>query len=247
MQMNLSGKVALVTGGGAGIGAEVSQRLSTLGASVLVLDRDLGAAQAVADSIPCGTAIEMDLQDSAGITAALRENPLLREIDILVSNAGLTRVERFTDSDLGAWDTLWQINLRAPMQLCHALVPTMTKRGWGRIVFVSTDSARAGGGGEGVYSATKAGLLGFSKTLARETARDGVTCNVVCPGLIDTAMLQSVAVDNPNMMDRLIRGIPVRRLGSAGEVASAIEFLCTPDASYVTGQTISVYGGITMM
>ncbi|MEN0139372.1 MAG: SDR family NAD(P)-dependent oxidoreductase [Rhodococcus sp. (in: high G+C Gram-positive bacteria)] len=247
MQTDLAGKVALVTGGGAGIGADISQRLSLRGAAVLVLDRDLGAAESVAGSIDRGTAVHMDLADPTSIAVALGENAALREVDILVNNAGLTRVERFVDSDPAAWDTLWQVNLRAPMQLCHAIVPEMTKRGWGRVVFVATDSARAGGGGEGIYSATKAGLLGFSKTLARETARDGITSNVVCPGLIDTAMLQSVAENNPALMDKLVGAIPMRRMGSAGEVAAAIEFLCTTESGYVTGQTFSVNGGITMM
>jgi 2-hydroxycyclohexanecarboxyl-CoA dehydrogenase len=247
MQTNLAGKVALVTGGGAGIGAELSRRLSQRGATVLVLDRDLSAAKSVANAIDRGTAVQMDLADSASIALALADNAALREVDILVNNAGLTRVERFVDSDPSAWDTLWQVNLRAPMQLCRAIIPEMTKRGWGRVVFVATDSARAGGGGEGIYSATKAGLLGFSKTLARETARDGITSNVVCPGLIDTAMLQSVAENNAALMNKLIGAIPMRRMGSADEVAAAIEFLCSADSGYVTGQTFSVNGGITMM
>ncbi|MFC9556466.1 SDR family NAD(P)-dependent oxidoreductase [Rhodococcus sp. NPDC056960] len=247
MQTDLAGKVALVTGGGAGIGAELSRRLSQRGATVLVLDRDLSAAKSVANAIDRGTAVQMDLADSASIALALADNAALREVDILVNNAGLTRVERFVDSDPSAWDTLWQVNLRAPMQLCRAIIPEMTKRGWGRVVFVATDSARAGGGGEGIYSATKAGLLGFSKTLARETARDGITSNVVCPGLIDTAMLQSVAENNAALMNKLIGAIPMRRMGSADEVAAAIEFLCSADSGYVTGQTFSVNGGITMM
>ncbi|MGU3586811.1 SDR family NAD(P)-dependent oxidoreductase [Rhodococcus sp. C26F] len=247
MNTDLSDKTALVTGGGAGIGADICARLSALGAEVFVLDRDPESARTVASSLTNATPVEVDLRNPPEITAALERNPRLRQADILVNNAGLTRVERFTESDPSTWDAFWQVNLRAPMHLCHALVPSMTEKGWGRIVFVSTDSARAGGGGEGVYSATKAGVLGFAKTLAREIARDGVTSNVVCPGLVDTAMLRTVETDNSGLMDKLARSIPMRRLGSAGEVAAAVEFLCAPDAGYITGQTLSVNGGITMM
>ena len=119
---------------------------------------------------------------------------------------GLTRVERITDSDPAGWDLMWRVNLRAPMRLAQAVLPGMLERGWGRMVFVATDSARAGAGGEGIYSATKAGLLGFAKTLARESARDGVTSNVVCPGLVDTAMLQAVAAEKPEVIESLSRG-----------------------------------------
>ena len=154
MNIDLSGKTALVTGGGAGIGADICTRLSALGAEVFVLDRDPEAARTVASSLNNATPIEVDLRNPAEITAALERNPRLHQADILVNNAGLTRVERFTESDPSTWDAFWQVNLRAPMHLCHALTPSMAEKGWGRIVFVSTDSARAGGGGEGVYSAT---------------------------------------------------------------------------------------------
>jgi 2-hydroxycyclohexanecarboxyl-CoA dehydrogenase len=132
------------------------------------------------------------------------------------------------------------------MRLAQAVLPGMVEQGWGRVVFVATDSARAGAGGEGIYSATKAGLLGFAKTFAREAARSAVTSNVVCPGLVDTAMLRSVADEKPAVVDSLLRAIPMRRFGAPEEIAAVITFLCSPAASYVTGQVVSVNGGIIM-
>ncbi|WP_207840857.1 SDR family NAD(P)-dependent oxidoreductase [Williamsia soli] len=239
----LAGKTALVTGAGAGIGAAIARNLSAQGAKVVVVDRDGAAAKSVADTLTDAEVCEVDLGDPDQITARLSG---LDEIDILVNNAGLTRVERFTESEPATWDAMWQVNLRAPMLLSQLVVPHMIERGWGRIVFVSTDSARAGGGGECAYSATKAGLLGFAKSLARETAKRGVTSNAICPGLIETAMLQDVASGNPDFMEKLRGGIPMRRLGTADEVASAVDYLCSPLSSYTTGQILSVNGGIVM-
>jgi len=237
----------VVTGGGAGIGARTAHLLAAAGAHVVVVDRDPRAAEAVAAALPSAEAVELDLGVPEAIETAIRELPALTRADVLVNNAGLTRVERIVDSDPAGWDLMWHVNLRAPMRLAQATLPGMVERGWGRIVFVATDSARAGAGGEGIYSATKAGLLGFAKTLAREAARGGVTSNVVCPGLVDTAMLQEVAAEKPGVIDALTRAIPMRRLGSVDEVAEVIAFLCSPAASYVTGQTLSVNGGITMV
>lgn len=240
-------RTAVVTGAGAGIGARTAELLAAGGAHVVVVDRDGAAAREMAGRLGSAEAVELDLGDDEAVEDAIRQVPAIGRADLLVSNAGLTRVERITDSDPAGWDLMWRVNLRAPMRLSQAVLPGMLERGWGRIVFVATDSARAGAGGEGIYSATKAGLLGFAKTLARESARAGVTSNVVCPGLVDTAMLRNVAADKPNVIESLTRGIPMRRLGTAHEIAATIAFLCTPDASYVTGQTISVSGGITMI
>ena len=247
MDASLEGRTVVVTGGGAGIGARTAELLSAAGAHVVVLDRDRDAAESVAAALTSGEAVQVDLGDGDELESAIRDLPVLTQADVLVSNAGLTRVERITDSDPAGWDLMWRVNLRAPMRLAQAVLPGMLERGWGRMVFVATDSARAGAGGEGIYSATKAGLLGFAKTLAREAARDGVTSNVVCPGLVDTAMLQAVAAEKPGVIEALSRTIPMRRPGTADEIASAIAFLCSPAASYITGQTLSVNGGITMM
>ncbi|MER6944665.1 SDR family NAD(P)-dependent oxidoreductase [Nonomuraea sp. NPDC000554] len=166
--------------------------------------------------------------------------------DICVHNAGVSVVEPFVDSDPASWDLMWQVNLRGPMLMTKLLLPGMLERGWGRLVFISSDGARAGSGGEGAYAATKAGLFGLAKTLAREAARGNVTANVVCPGPTDTPMLRRVSAAEPGLVEKIVRGVPLRRLGTPADVAGLVAYLCTDRAAYLTGQTLSVSGGVTM-
>ncbi|MEV0403593.1 SDR family oxidoreductase [Actinoallomurus sp. NPDC050550] len=239
--LSLAGRTALVTGGAGGIGTAICADLAALGARVIVADLDEGAARKTAAALPDAVAERVDLADPASIDdlAGRVGSP-----DILVHNAGISIVEPFTDSDPAAWDLMWRINLRAPMYLTRLLLPGM--RDWGRLIFISSDGARAGSGGEGAYAATKAGLFGLAKTLAREAARQGVTSNVVCPGPTDTAMQHAVAERHPGLLEKLARQIPLRRIGRPADVAGLVAFLCTDRAGYITGQTLSVSGGITM-
>jgi 2-hydroxycyclohexanecarboxyl-CoA dehydrogenase len=241
--LDLSGRTAVVTGGAGGIGRAICADLAALGARVVVADLDLPAAEAVAKELPDALATRVDLGDPDSIEAFVAQ---AGQVDALVHNAGVSIVEPFVSSDPAHWDLMWKINLRAPMQLTKGLLPGMTERGWGRLVFISSDGARAGSGGEGAYAATKAGLFGLAKTLAREAARSGVTSNVVCPGPTDTPMVRSVAEHHPDLLDKLARQIPLRRIGRPEDVAGVVAFLCTERAGYITGQTLSVSGGITM-
>jgi len=240
----LDGRTALVTGGAGGIGSAICRDLASLGARVVVADVDEPAAKLLAGELPDARAIGVDLDEPDQIDALVAAEA--GGIDILVNNAGVSAVERFVHSDPSSWDRLWRINLRAPIQLAHGLLPGMLANGWGRLVFVSSDGGRAGSGGEAVYSACKAGLIGLAKTLAREAASAGVTSNAVCPGPTDTPMLRVVAETNAALVQKLIRSVPLGRLGQPDDVAAMVTFLCTERAGYVTGQTMSVSGGITM-
>ncbi|MFI1337878.1 SDR family NAD(P)-dependent oxidoreductase [Streptomyces sp. NPDC020845] len=241
------GRTALVTGGASGIGAAICRELAAAGTRVLIADVDEAGARRVADELPDATALAVDLDDQHEV-AALGRDVIDRfgGVDILVNNAGVSTVEPFAESDPATWDRMWRINLRAPMLLSHIFLPGMGERGWGRLVFIATDGARAGAGGESVYATCKAGLFGLAKTLAREAARQGVTSNVVCPGLVDTPMLRRVGEERPGMMQALLRTVPVRRAGQPEEVAGLVTYLSSDSAAYVTGQTISVSGGVTM-
>ncbi|TDD64124.1 SDR family NAD(P)-dependent oxidoreductase [Actinomadura rubrisoli] len=240
--MRLDGRTAVVTGGAGGIGRAICADLAALGARVVVADLDGDAAGEVAKALG-GAAFRVDLADPEAIDAFTAE---VGPVDVLVHNAGVSIVEPFVDSAPAHWDLMWRINLRAPMQLTRALLPGMTERGWGRLVFISSDGARAGSGGEGAYAATKAGLFGLAKTLAREAARGGVTSNIVCPGPTDTPMVRAVSDEHPGLLDKLAKQIPLRRIGRPDDIAGLVAFLCTDRAGYITGQTISVSGGITM-
>jgi 2-hydroxycyclohexanecarboxyl-CoA dehydrogenase len=245
--MSLEGRRALVTGAAGGIGSAIARDLDSLGAAVIVADLNLEGATAVARELRAGTALEVQLTEPdsvGGLAAASLEGGT---VDILVNCAGWERIVPFLESEPAEWDRQIAINLRAPIQLCHALLPGMIEGGWGRLINIASDAGRVGSSGESVYSACKAGLLGLTKTLARETARGGVTVNAVSPGPTDTPLLQAVKEKSPKFIEALKRGIPVGRLGEAADVAAAVAFLCTPRAEYITGQTLSVNGGLSML
>ena len=167
-------------------------------------------------------------------------------VDVLVNNAGWDKVGPFAKTDDSTWDRLIAINLRAPIHITHAFLPGMIERGSGRLIYIASDAGRVGSTGEAVYSACKAGIIGFSKTIARESSRSQITSNVVCPGPTDTPLLAEVAVGNEKLVEALKRGIPLGRLGRPDDISGLVAFLATGLASYITGQTISVSGGLTM-
>ncbi|NUP01543.1 MAG: SDR family oxidoreductase [Nonomuraea sp.] len=241
--LRIEGRTAVVTGGAGAIGTAIATDLAALGARVTVADVDLAGAEKTAAALPGARALAVDLTSPASVERCCAE---AGPVDVLVHNAGVSVVEPFTASDPANWDLMWQVNLRGPMLMTKLLLPGMLARGWGRLVFVSSDGARAGSGGEGAYAATKAGLFGLAKTLAREAARGGVTSNVVCPGPTDTPMLRRVSEAEPGLVDKIARGIPLRRLGTPADVSGLVAYLCTDRAAYITGQTLSVSGGVTM-
>jgi 2-hydroxycyclohexanecarboxyl-CoA dehydrogenase len=237
----LAGRTALVTGAASDIGGAVCRDLHAAGARVVATDRAAAPLEALAAELAGLVAEPLDLLEP-GAAARLARHP----VDLFASVAGLPVVARFAEHDPAEWQALWAVNLRAPMELTQALMGGMRERGWGRLVYVASDSARAGAGGEAVYAATKAGLLGFAKSIARELARDGVTANVVCPGPIDTATSREILDPRPRLLEGLLRATPAGRLGTPEEVAAAVAYLASPAAGYVTGQVLSVNGGIAM-
>ncbi|MFC4584511.1 SDR family NAD(P)-dependent oxidoreductase [Sphaerisporangium corydalis] len=229
---HLSESAAPVSGIGSPLAEETRSPLAGDGSAARGPSRSDGAV-----------AVRVDLADPGSIEEFCAR---VGEVDIVVHNAGVSIVEPFVTSDPAGWDLMWAVNLRAPMLLTRLLLPGMLARSWGRLVFISSDGARAGSGGEGAYAATKAGLFGLAKTLAREAARGNVTSNVVCPGPTDTPMLRRVDAEKPGLVERIAKGIPLRRLGTPADVAGLVAYLCTDRAAYITGQTLSVSGGITM-
>jgi len=247
----LDGKVALVTGAGRGIGQAIARRLAQEGAKVAVTDIDEAAAQAVATNIggsPHPQAIRIDVADldnvRAGVAAIEKGTG---PIDVLVNNAGWDKVEPFLQSSEETWDRVIDINLRGPINCAKAVLPTMVQRSRGRIVNISSDAGRVGSTGEAVYSAAKGGIIAFTKTLAREMARHRIYVNVVCPGPADTPMMEEITRSNPRLVESLKRATPFGRLAEPDEIAAAVAFFSSDDARFITGQTLSVSGGLTMV
>ena len=170
----------------------------------------------------------------------------LGPIDVLVNNAGWDVLEPFLDSRPETWDRVLAINLRGPIAVTRAVLESMVERGAGRIVSVASDAGRVGSSGEAVYSGAKAGIMGFSRTIAREVAARGINVNTVCPGPTNTPLLRSMAETNPKLIAALSRAVPFGRPAEPAEIAAAVAFLASDDAAFITGQTLSVSGGLTM-
>lgn len=247
----LAGRIALVTGGGSGIGRATCERLAREGARVAVADIDAAAASAAAAALggpDSARGLAMDVADFAQVGAAVAEiRDAWGPIDILVNCAGWDRMEPFRNNTPELWSRLIDINLRGPIHCCRAVLDDMTARNAGKIISISSDAARVGSSGEAVYSACKGGIISFSKTLARELARHRISVNVICPGPTDTPLLRGmVAAGNEKLVDALTRAIPFGRLAAPHEIAAAVAFFASPDADFITGQVLSVSGGLTM-
>jgi 2-hydroxycyclohexanecarboxyl-CoA dehydrogenase len=244
--MRLEGRKALVTGGASGIGAEISRRLAAEGASVVIGDVNEDGAREVAAGIDADAAfLDVAAPESAAALAG-DHGPFA----ILVNNAGTDDFAFFTDMTPERWRRLIAINLEGVFSCTHALLPAMQESGYGRIVNIASEAGRVGSKGSAVYSAAKGGVIAFTKTIARENARFGITANAIAPGPIETPLLMA-ATQLGEIGERIIETMKgqtqMRRLGQPEEVAAAVAFLASDDASYVTGETIGVSGGLGMV
>ena len=228
----LEGKITIVTGGAAGIGAAIVQRFKAEGARVIVFDLKSDPS--------------VDITNYEAVQKAVAA---AGPIDILVNNAGWDMFRPFLKTDPAFWQKILAINLVGPMNVLHCVLPGMVERGGGKVVTIASDAGRVGSSGEAPYSACKGGVIALTKTLARELATKGIRLNVVCPGLTETGMLESFmqGAGNPEKLrEAYRRAVPVGRLGKPEDIAGAVLFLASDDAEFITGQTISVSGGLTM-
>jgi len=250
----LEGKTVVVTGGGGGIGGATCRRFGQAGSRVAVLDLDRAAAERIAAEIAAGggnaQAFACDVTDHDAVRHAVAEvEAALGPIGVLVNNAGWDVFALFIKTEPKDWQRLISVNLVGALNMHHAVLPGMIDRCAGRIVNIASDAARVGSSGEAVYAACKAGLVGLSKTLAREHARHGITVNVVCPGPTATALFEGYkqGAGSPEKLEEAFRrSIPLGRIGQPEDLPGAILFFASDDAAYITGQVLSVSGGLTM-
>jgi 3-oxoacyl-[acyl-carrier protein] reductase len=250
--MSLEGKIAIVTGagrGGRGIGRGIALALAQAGASVAITSRsNITDAEAVAEAVRetghTALAIQCDVSDAASVEslfATVKEQ--LGRVDILVNNAGITRdtlLLRMSEED---WDGVLDANLKGAFLCTRAAAKLMLKQRFGRIINITSVNGQVGSPGQANYSASKAGMIGFTKSVARELASRNITVNAVAPGFIDTQMTDFVSGDS---REKLLEKIPLGRFGSPEDIGAAVAFLASDAASYITGQTLTVDGGLTV-
>jgi 2-hydroxycyclohexanecarboxyl-CoA dehydrogenase len=247
-------RVALVSGGAGGIGQEIVRALAADDRAVAIGDLSLDAAEALAGELraqgAAASAVALDVTDPDSVSAAIeRVGAELGSVSVLVNNAGWDLLMPFLDTDEDFWQRVLEVNFLGALRLTHATLPAMIEQGWGRIVNVASDAARVGSSGETVYAGAKGALVAFTKSIAREVARRGVTANAVCPGPTDTPLLGALAQATPDaakLIASLERAVPMRRLGRGEDIATAVRFLASEQTGYITGQTLSVSGGLTM-
>ncbi len=237
--MSQAGRRAFVTGGASGIGAAVATRLVADGAEVIIGDRNVDAADAHAKDIGA-QAVHLDVADPESALTSIGD---VGPLDILVNCAGITDVGWFGDFTPERWRRLIAVNLEGVFACTQAALPAMQQAGYGRIVNIASEAGRMGATTQAVYAATKAGVIAFTMSIARENARYAITANAIAPGPIDTPLLGTM---DARAIDILTRGVPLRRLGTPAEVAAAVCFLASPDAGYITGETLGVSGGLIL-
>lgn len=241
-------RVAVITGAANGIGEQAARQFASRGARVVIADTDGDGALRVAHGLTSAggkaLGLSVDVSEPAQVGEMFEQvRRTYGGVDILVNNAGWDFNEPFINNTPELWDQLLAINLKSQLYCCQAVLAEMTAKRWGRIVNTGSDAGRVGTRGSSVYAAAKGAVIAFTKSLAREVARDGILVNCVCPGPTDTRLFRQTPKD---VADRIARGIPLRRVGEPAEVAAMIVFLASPAASYITGQVVSVSGGLTM-
>ncbi len=242
----LDGRTALVTGASQGIGEAVARRLAAAGARLVLAARSTDKLEALAEELRAAgaeaTPLTLDLAAPDSVDERLAElSEPFSEIDVLVNNAGITEDKLLARMDLEAWQRVLSVNLTGAFAVTRSVCKGMMRRRWGRIISVSSVVGLMGNPGQANYAAAKAGLVGFSKSLARELASRGITVNVIAPGYIATAMTEALA---ENTKTELERAIPLRRLGVGDDVAWAAVYLASEEAGYVTGHVLNVSGGL---
>ena len=242
-------RVALVTGGAQGIGRAIALALAADGRAVAVGDLLEDKARETAGEIEAagGSALatRLDVTDSSSVAAALEEVEAgLGPVDVLVNNAGWDELRLFLDTDEEFWRRVVEVNYLGCVRVTHAALGGMVEREWGRVVNIGSDAGRVGSSLESIYAGAKGGMIAFTKTIARESARAGVTANTVCPGPTDTPLLRGMAdAQGEKLIESLRRAVPMRRLGEPEEVAAAVAFLAGEPAAWITGATLEVDGG----
>jgi 2-hydroxycyclohexanecarboxyl-CoA dehydrogenase len=249
----LKDRTVVVTGGANGIGAAIVRRLAEEGCAVGILDLDATSGEKLVDEIKAGGGraglFAVDITGYDAVSRAIESvEAAFGPVAFLVNNAGWDRAVSFLDSTPDFWRKVVDINLFGPLNVNHVVLRGMAARGFGRVVNIASDAGRVGSSGEAVYSACKGGIIAFTKTIARELVGKGVIVNTICPGPTDTAILRSFldGPDGTRIAEGLKRAIPMRRFGVPEDYPGLVAFLLSDDAGYITGQTISVSGGLTM-
>ena len=250
--MRFDGKVAFITGGGRGMGRASGLRFAQEGGDVVVADILEENAQSVAREIQelgrRALPVRVDVTSYDEVKSAVkRAEEEMGKIDVLFNVAGWDKVGPFIETTPDLWEKIIGINLRGPINATHCVLPGMIERGYGKIVSVASDSGRVGSTGEAVYSACKGGVIAFTKTIARETARHKINVNCVSPGPSDTHFFAELLEEKPRLGDALKKAIPWGRLGTPEDMANALCFLADDASEYITGQVLSVSGGLTMV